>query len=75
MEFNVSFDLPLVAICEELVLTNGVVVTPMDISFIMEGTMAEHTCNENYKLEGNKFRTCQNNGMWSGSAPVCKGKF
>ena len=50
---------------------NGRVDTP-------QGTTFEHTatyrCNSGYSLVGNTTRTCQANGLWSGSSPTC-GKF
>lgn len=31
-------------------------------------------CPSNYSLMGNKLRTCQQDGTWSGTIPTC-GKF
>ena len=41
-------------------------------------TVATHTCNEAYYLEGIGIRTCvgdgsSTTGQWSGAAPVCLG--
>ena len=30
------------------------------------------TCDTGYELTGNDTRTCQSNGIWSGSDPVCR---
>ena len=35
---------------------------------------AVYTCNTGYALNGNITRTCQEDGMWSGSEPTCDGE-
>ena len=30
------------------------------------------TCNTGYELTGSDTRTCQSNGIWSGSEAVCR---
>ena len=35
------------------------------------GDRATYSCNTNYELSGDRVRTCQNDGSWSGSAPTC----
>ena len=38
------------------------------------GDRARYTCNSGYELVGQSIRTCQNNGEWSGDAPICQSK-
>ena len=37
------------------------------------GQTANYSCNTGYNLVGNRTRTCQATGVWSGSAPTCQG--
>ena len=37
-------------------------------------SVATYSCNPGYTLVGTAARTCQPNGMWSASAPVCQGQ-
>ena len=50
---------------------NGRVDTPQGTTF---NQVATYSCNSGYGLVGNMTRTCQADGMWSGSEPIC-GKF
>lgn len=38
------------------------------------GSTALYTCNSGYKVVGEDTRNCQNNGDWSGQAPICMRK-
>ena len=33
-----------------------------------------YTCNTGYELTNSNTRTCQSDGSWSGSAPMCRRK-
>ena len=35
-------------------------------------SLASHTCDPGYGLMGGNTRTCQNDGMWTGTAPTCE---
>ena len=37
------------------------------------GAIAAYTCDSGFELVGPSERTCQINGQWNGSAPVCRG--
>ena len=39
------------------------------------GDQATYSCIEGYRLEGDRVRTCQSSGFWSGRAPFCSSKF
>jgi len=39
--------------------------------FTTYGSVATYSCAAGYALSGSAVRTCQANGMWSGTAPVC----
>ena len=38
------------------------------------GQTATYSCNTGYNLVGDSIRTCQAEGIWSGSASTCQGK-
>ena len=47
---------------------NGVVDQPgNDV-----GTVSSYTCNEGFLLVGDETRICQEDGEWSGNAPICE---
>lgn len=40
------------------------------------GSIATYHCNNGYILDGESERVCQeSNGVWSGRAPTCRGKY
>ena len=55
--------------CDDLIApANGDVNQPGN----SVGTVASYTCNDGFQLIGDKTRTCQKDGEWSGADPVCK---
>ena len=60
-------------ICQELgVLVNGhMEYSPDTTAPYVEGTRATHICDPGFFLEGNKFRTCRNDGFFDGTPPTC----
>ena len=60
------------AICSDtLVLMNGNVSYSPDATPRLEGTVATHSCQNDYKLSGVLNRTCLSNGSWSGVEVLC----
>ena len=45
---------------------NGAVTDNTDV-----GTQANYTCDDGYCLNGTRYRTCQNDGNWTGTEPTC----
>ena len=39
------------------------------------GQIATYSCNTGYNLVGDRNRTCQATGDWSGSEPTCEGVY
>ena len=45
----------------------------VELSNTTVGSTANYTCNQGYILSnGNSTRTCEANGVWSGSPPSCE---
>ena len=42
------------------------------VSGTTPGSKADYECNSGFKLVGVARRKCQDNGYWTGEAPVCK---
>ena len=62
-------------------ISNGAITYNPDMTSPYNfGTVATHTCSEGFYLQGSNARTCGGDGssvsgVWSGSAPVCAGKY
>ena len=39
------------------------------------GSVAKYSCITGYVLKGQRSRKCLSNGVWSGSAPICKSEW
>ncbi len=50
---------------------HGVVV----VSGTVAGSVATYRCDSGFVLVGSKTRTCQDNGVWSGTEPFCRGGY
>ncbi len=64
-------------VCSDLSIENGIVLhSSGSTNNRPVNTMATHTCNSGYTLSGGTNpRTCGSDGQWSGSAPVCQGRY
>ena len=52
---------------------NGMISCPLgDDNVPSYEDTCTYTCNTGYKLTNSNTRTCQNDGSWSGSAPMCR---
>ena len=58
--------------CQSLSLTNGTI--SYSDPTLGEGSVATHSCDTGYTLNGGSTRTCQTDGTWNGSAPICEGE-
>ena len=55
--------------CDDLIApANGDVNQPGN----SVGTVASYACNDGFQLIGDKTRTCEEDGEWSGTDPTCK---
>ncbi len=63
--------------CSDLIaLTNGMISYNMGTASLRPvNTVTTYTCNPGYTLNGDTTRTCESNGVWSGSYPVCQRKW
>ncbi len=63
----------LLALCDDITLTNGMVTYDPTSSPRLEGTTATHNCNGGNVLSGERERMCQSNRTWSGENVTCNG--
>ena len=38
----------------------------------MYGSQANYTCDPDFPINGNMYRTCRCNGTWTGTEPTCE---
>ena len=50
---------------------NGAVTTDPDTTL---NSVATYRCRRGFKLAGEKKRTCETSGEWSGEVPTCESK-
>ena len=54
-------------------LNNGMIICSLgDDGVPSYKDTCSFTCNTGYELTGNDTRTCQSDGSWSGSDPMCR---
>ena len=68
---STSYSYPTV-VCLSLSLTNGM-ISYSDPPHGL-GSVANHSCDTGYTLNGGSTRTCQSGGTWSGSNSTCEGE-
>ncbi len=61
------------AFCDRLTLTNGAIVYNPTSRLV--DTVASFSCSTGYRLSSYATRTCQSDRQWSGSPPICMGKY
>ena len=68
---STSYSYPTV-VCPSLSLTNGV-ISYSDPTLGLD-SIATHSCDTGYALNGGSTRTCESYGTWSGSFSTCEGE-
>jgi CUB/sushi domain-containing protein len=48
------------------------VITGNDFTY---GKVVSFKCNNGFLLTGSSARTCQTNGIWTGTQPTCNGRY
>ena len=69
-DYSTSYSYPTV-VCPSLSLTNGMI--SYSDPTLGVGSVATHSCDPGYTLNGGNTRSCQSDGSWSGSDPTCEG--
>ena len=65
---STSYSCPTV-VCPSLSLTNGMI--SYSDPTLGVGSVATHSCDTGYTLNGHMTRTCQSGGTWTDSDPTC----
>ena len=65
-------------ICAPVAIDCGVLLAPANGAVdLSDGSLVDavaiYTCDPSFRLIGVESRVCQENGSWSGEAPVCEG--
>ena len=62
--------------CEGLTDPEGgqVMISSGTVTATGLNAIASYTCDAGYELVGNAMRTCEANGEWNGTEPVCTRK-
>ena len=68
---STSYSNPTV-VCPSLFLTNGM-VSYSDPTLGVD-SIATHSCDTGYTLNGGSTRTCEGGGIWTASALTCEGE-
>jgi hypothetical protein len=49
----------------------GILNGKVNATYTTWGSIASYTCNSGYSMTGASTRTCQSDGTWSGTLPIC----
>ena len=60
---------PVAIECEDL---DDPLYGDVDLTGTTVGSQARYSCNEGFKLVGDRKRECQADGNWSGQEPICE---
>ena len=60
---------PVAIECEDL---DDPLYGDVDLTGTTVGSQAHYSCNEGFKLVGDRKRECQADGNWSGREPICE---
>ena len=60
----------MIVVVVSVVVPCPILVAPTNGNVNVNGDTAEYSCNDGFRLQGNRRRMCPN-GIWSGSNPMC----